>query len=328
MDARGGRPIESREEKGRTMPPRRNWLRGANRRTSCVGILVAALAGAAVGQGPAADPLTALNDAFRAAYHRTKEATIDRGGPVILIEGDNVVLRRGRTRQEVPYTPAIYHVLKAVAHVPLALDVILAPHAGEATLSDAVLAELRADRDLMSSAEPGLASHGLDAEQLARQKKILAGCREFLDSAVEARRCPGEARVAFARRMTPLVMKNVGEAAQAELDALHARVSAWRREMSAEEWKALRVVILGSALPRRQNTAVQYFARLLGEPGEGPRIIYAESVRDEAKALDLMATRAVDTSLGIDFFNDPTRMHRDLLSDAARDYLPLLIDRP
>ena len=125
-----------------------------------------------------------------------------------------------------------------------------------------------------------------------------------------------------------MVMKNAGDASRAELDALHARVNAWRKEMSPEEWKALKVVILGSALPRKQNEAVQYFARLLGEPGEGPRIIYAESVRDEAKALDLLATSEVDTGIGVDFFNDPTRMHRDLLSDAARDYLPLLIDRP
>ena len=41
-----------------------------------------------------------------------------------------------------------------------------------------------------------------------------------------------------------------------------------------------------------------------------------------------MATGIVDTAIGVDFFNDPTRMHRDLLSDAARDYVPLLIDRP
>lgn len=98
--------------------------------------------------------------------------------------------------------------------------------------------------------------------------------------------------------------------------------------MSEEEWKGLSVVILGSPLPRSQNLAVQYFARLLGEPGEGRRITFAESIRDEAKALDLMATRLQDTGIGIDFFNDPLRMHRDLLSDAARDYLPLLIDRP
>lgn len=318
------------------MPYRRNWLRGAKGRTIWVAASLGAMSCAAMGQTPApppgqtapADPLTTLNDAFRTAYHRTKEANLDGGGPVILMEGDNVVLRRGGTRVEVPYTPAIYHILKAVAHVPLALDVILAPHAGESTLNDAVLAELREYRGLMAAAEPGLAAHGLDAEQLERQKTILAGSRGFLDSVVESRRCPRDARVAFARRMTPMVMKNVGEAARAELDALHARVSAWRREMSADEWQALRVVILGSALPRKQSLTVQYFSRLLGEPGEGRRIIYAESVRDEAQALDLMATRAVDTNIGVDFFNDPARMHRDLLSDAARDYLPLLIDRP
>jgi hypothetical protein len=300
-------------------------------------VLLGGLACAAVGQAPAppqvqtapaADPLTTLNDAFRAAYHRTKDANLDRGGPVILMEGDNIVLRRGGKRVEVPYTPAVYHILKDVAHIPLALDVILAPLACEEILNDAVLAELREYRGLLNSAEPTLAAQGLDPEQLDRQKKILAECRGFLDSVVQSRRCPRDERVAFARRMNPLVMKNVGEAARAELDGLHAQVKAWRSEMNAEEWKTLRVVILGSALPRQQNTAVQYFARLLGEPGEGPRIIYAESVRDEAKALDLMATRAVDTNIGIDFFNDPARMHRDLLSDAARDYLPLLIDRP
>jgi hypothetical protein len=300
-------------------------------------VLLGGLACAAVGQAPAppqvqtapaADPLTTLNDAFRAAYHRTKEASLDRGGPVILMEGDNVVLRRGGTRLEVPYTPAVYHILKAVAHVPLALDVILTAHAGEAALNDAALNELREYRGQMTAAEPSLAAQGLDAEQLERQKKILAECRGFLDSVVQARHCTRGERIAFARRMTPLVLKNVGEAARAELDALHARVEAWRSEMTAEEWKSLRVVILGSALPRKENTAVQYFARLLGEPGEGPRIIYAESIRDEAKALDLMATRAVDTNIGVDFFNDPARMHRDLLSDAAREYLPLLIDRP
>ena len=278
--------------------------------------------------GAGRDPLATLNETFRAAYHRTKEANLAHAGPVILMEGDNVVLRRGGARLEVPYTPAVYHVLKAVAHVPLALDVILAPHAGDDFLTDAVLAELREYRQRMEEAEPTLATHGLGPESLERSRRIFAECRVFLDSVEKARRCPREERAKFARRMTPMVMKNVGEAARAELDALHARVSAWRSEMTPDEWKALKVVILGSALPRKQSLTVQYFARLLGEPGEGPRIIYAESIRDEATALDQMATRALDTTIGADFFNDPTRMHRDLLSDAARDYLPLLIDRP
>jgi hypothetical protein len=319
------------------MATRGSGFRGGDRRAIVIVSLLAGLACAAAGQvpappapqvAPAADPLMTLNEAFRAAYRRTKEVNLARTGPVILVEGDNVVFRRGDRRLEVQYTPAVYHILKAVAHVPLALDIILAPHADEATLNDAVLAELREYRTLMEQAEPSLVAQGLEPEQLERQKKIFAECRAFLDSVVQARRCPREERVAFARRMTSIVMKNVGEAARAELDALHTHVRAWRSEMTPEEWKCLKVVILGSALPRKQSLTVQYFARLLGEPGEGARITYAESIREEAKALDLMATRSVDTTIGLDFFNDPARMHRDLLSDAARDYLPLLIDRP
>ncbi len=298
--------------------------------------LLAGLACAAVGRAtssvpraqPGDDPLVTLNQAFRAVYAHTKQEVLVHSGPVILAIGDNLVLRRGGKRQEVPYTPAVYHVLKDVAHVPLALDVSLAPHADEAVLGDPVLVELRDLRRLMEAAEPSLASRGLELEQVERARHIHAESRAFLDSVINARRCSRDERVAFARRMHPLVMKNAAEAARAELDALHARVSAWRKEMSPEEWKGLRVVILGSPAPRNGSLTVQYFARLLGEPGEGPRIIYAEAVREEARALDLLATREVDTAIGVNFFNDPTRMHRDLLSDAAREYLPLLIDRP
>jgi hypothetical protein len=201
-------------------------------------------------------------------------------------------------------------------------------HVGEEVLGEGVLAELKAYRDLITAAAEKLGMYELDPEQVARQRKILGACRRWLDSVVEARRCPREERVAFTRRMTPWVMSNAAEAARVELDALHRQVTLWRAQMSPEEWQRLSVVILGSPLPRRDNLAVQYFARLLGEPGEGRRIIYAESIHDESKALDLMATRAVDTGIGVDFFNDPLRMHRDLLADAARDYLPILIDRP
>lgn len=291
--------------------------------------IAALLAGVAIGQvpSPPADPLSTLNEDFRASYRRVKEEALAHSGPIILMEGDNVVLRRSGRRTEVAYTPPIYHVLKMVAHVPLAIDVILAPHGAEATLRDDVLAELRHYRDQMERANPKLDGRGLDPEQLARSRRIFDDARAFLAAVVKARRCSHDERIRFARRMTPLVMKNVDEAARAELDALHAQVSKWRSEMPADEWKTVRVVILGSAMPRKRSLYVQYFARLLGEPGEGPRIVYAESIRDEEHALDLLATSTADTVIGVDFFNDPSRMHRDLLSDAASDYLPLLIDR-
>ncbi len=297
--------------------------------TLSIGI-VALLAAIAIGQvpSPPADPLSTLNDDFRASYRRVKEQALVHSGPILLMVGDNVVLRRAGRRTEVSYTPPIYHVLKMVAHVPLAIDVILAPHGAEATLDDDILAELRHDRDQMERAIPKLDGCGLDPEQRARARRIFDDSRAFLDAVVKSRRCSHDDRIRFARRMTPVVMKNVDEAARAELDALHAQVSIWRSEMPADEWKTVRVVILGSAMPRKLSLYVQYFARLLGEPGEGPRIVYAESIRDEEHALDLLATGTVDTTIGVDFFNDPARMHRDLLSDAAAEYLPLLIDQP
>ena len=52
---------------------------------------------------------------------------------------------------------------------------------------------------------------------------------------------------------------------------------------------------------------MQYFAWLLGTPGEGERIIYAEGLADESAALDLLATHRVDTGIGHDFFDDSMR---------------------
>jgi hypothetical protein len=323
------------------MPSSRALLSSVAVRSIVVVSLMLAMASAGISQVPGPgtatapaqpsstpDPLTTLNDAFRADYRKAKAAILERSGPVILAEGDNLVLKKGGQRVEVHYVPAVYHALKAFAHIPLALDVILETRAGAVPLDDSVVGELKQYRGLIAAVEATIASHGLDAEQLERQRKIIGACVKFLDSVVESRKCSREDRVGFARRMTPFVMANADEAGRAELDALHRQVIDWKSQMTDEEWKGLSVIIMGPQLPRKQNLALQYFTRLLGEPGEGRRITYSESIYDESKALDLMATRAIDTAIGVDFFNDPLRMHRDLLSDAAKDYLPLLIDRP
>jgi hypothetical protein len=63
----------------------------------------------------------------------------------------------------------------------------------------------------------------------------------------------------------------------------------------------------------------------LHEPVEGRRIVVAESLWEEPKAMDLYGTHLLDGSIGQAFFGDPMRMHRDLLADAAKDYLAKLL---
>jgi hypothetical protein len=274
------------------------------------------------------DPLLALNDASRAAYRRAKEAALARTGPVILVEGDHLVLRHGGRRTETRFTPDVFHDLKAVSHIPLALDVMLTPVPDGEPLGDALLDEFRRYRGLVVGVQERVGTLGLPPDQVRRQGEIISRSLEFIDTLTRTRTCGRAARTAFARRMAPLIMANVSDAARAELDALHRLVRHWKEEMPAGDWDRLTVIVMGRPLPRKDSLAVQFFSRLLGEPGEGRRVVFAESLFDEANALDLLATRLVDTQIGLDFFDDPTRMHRDLLGDAAREYLDHLLGRP
>jgi hypothetical protein len=275
-----------------------------------------------------ADPLLNLNNASRMFYTLAKQQTLAKSGPVMIVVGDDLVLRKGEQRTQARVIPEIFHALKTFDHIPLALDVALTAHAGETPLGEDFLNELRDYRGLFPAAGERIDKVELDAEQRARQKTIVAACAQFVDSVLDKRQCLPAERIAFTRKMNPLLMANASAAARAALDSLHHQVCEWKGQLTPQEWSALVVIIVGRQLPRKDNLAVQYFGRLLGQPGEGRRLIYAEGLGDEPRSLDLLATYLVDTQVGIDFFNDPNRMARDLLSDSARDYLPLLLDQP
>jgi len=108
---------------------------------------------------------------------------------------------------------------------------------------------------------------------------------------------------------------------------LHTQVTAWRKEMSAGDWAKLRVLVIGPHMPREGLVVMQYFSKLLNEPQEGRRIVYAEGLWEEPRALDLVGTHLLDGAVSEAFFGDYWRMHRDLLADAAKDYLDRLADK-
>jgi hypothetical protein len=270
------------------------------------------------------DLLASLNDTFRAAYRQTRADVLARSGPVILVEGDTLVLKRDGRRTEIDFTPRLYHELKGVSHVPLALYVMLA----DGPLSDERLTALRRYREQADAAHGTLEKRGFSAESLKRQQQIFTASLAFLDKALERKQVSSDDLTAFAREMAPLVLADAEESARLQIDALHAHVTAWRKQMSTDEWKRLHVVVMGSAMPRKGHIAVQYFAKLLGEPGEGRRIIYAEAQWDEGKALDLLGTHLLDTDIGAVFFKDDQRMHRDLLADATAEYLQKMTFEP
>ena len=72
-------------------------------------------------------PLTALNDAFRAAYAEAKRRVLASAGPTLLVNGDTFILTRDGRRVEANTATPIYDPVKTIAHIPLAIYVTLTP---------------------------------------------------------------------------------------------------------------------------------------------------------------------------------------------------------
>ncbi len=295
----------------------------------CILILSAATAGGNrpaahaqdLGAASAPDPLLdTLNGEFRGEYQKALTAVLAQPGPLILEEGDNLILVRNGERTSVAIKPAGYHELKAVAHIPLAIYVMLS-FPFEESISPERRLELGHYRQLMNSAYQTLPQRHFTPTQLERQKMIFGVCFGFLQAIQDRGQVSRYGLEGFARETAPMLTANVNDATALEMHELYAVTATWKKEMTAAEWNSLHTVVIGPHMPRDEESSVQFFQRLLHETGEGKRIIYAESLWEEKDALKLLATHEVDEGAGAAFFGDPMRMHRDLLADAARAYL-------
>src|ERR1017187_4946918 len=137
---------------------------------SAAGVPAQTMRGPAGPVQPAA--LTALNDAFRAAYADAKGRVLASSGPTLIVNGDNFALLRDGRRVEANAGAPIYDPVKTIAHIPLALYVPL-------TTGDRAVGEYRLRPpggllDPTPPAEASLDSVKLSATTLARQKQIVA----------------------------------------------------------------------------------------------------------------------------------------------------------
>jgi hypothetical protein len=158
-------------------------------------------------------------------------------------------------------------------------------------------------------------------EQLKRQRQILESSSEFINTALLSKRVDAAAVTGFARSLADDLMKNSNEAAQLKLDAYDRQMRVWWNQLPAANRKKFVAVVVGASTPRQRNLAVQFFAHVIEVKGEGARIIYAESLFDVDKALNLCGTHLIDSRVASGFFADDRRMNRDLFSDFATGYL-------
>lgn len=287
--------------------------------------LLALFAATARADLPKAPPeaLQAINQAFHGEYDAARKAALASIDPLVIEDGDHLILVHAGRRTPELIRPARYHELKAVDHIPLALYVILARRSGT-RLDAAALKDLSHYRELLRAAEDALADCDFTPVERTRQAQLLGASKAILDQTIAGRAISKPALDAFARGTRVALDENADDAAHLELDLIDRAMNGFRKKLDDAAWRRLHVVVMGAHMARSGEISMQYFEKRLGEPDEGGRIVYAESLFTEGPALDLLATHVLDESVGAAFFGSPMRMHDDLLAGAGRAYLKTL----
>src|SRR5262249_55408903 len=158
-----------------------------------------------------------LNTASLAAYGSARSDLVAAAGPVVLFDGENLVLRHGKVRKKASPTPRLYHDLKSVSHVALGLyGLLVAP--GDGPLDEARLGALRRYRQQVEAAAVAVKKLGLTKEQAERQGKLLAGSETILAGVIEEKKVAVKAVVAELRKLRLLLDANMTDAARAQVD--------------------------------------------------------------------------------------------------------------
>jgi chorismate mutase len=133
--------------------------------------------------------------------------------------------------------------------------------------------------------------------------------------------------IQFCRDLVGDLVPLFNAAAIAQLNKMHEIVQGWINEHNIDRQdSSFKVILIGARTARQNNIQATYFERLLGVERQ-KHIAYIEEIfNNELRVFSIFSTWFLDEQIGVTFFNDQDRMHRDLLmNDHVRQYIEQLI---
>ena len=267
------------------------------------------------------DAFGQMDQFFRSTYNRAREQTLRDTGPIIFVQGEDLTLfYNGKSVKSGPPQSG-YRTLTTVSHITLTIFLLLEPY-GEGPLSETRIDGLQAFQKIAKRVQSELSKRLTeDMDFVEAQQRVIGKTLSLIKKIIDEKAWTAEDLDDFLDSVKPQILQNVKLAAKFRIDHFHRQIVVWKQRISAEDWGRLHVVVSGPAMPRKNNLAVQYFSKLLGVRGEGEKIIYAESIFQPTRAMQILGTSLLDAQIGEGYFGDPWRMHRDLLGNAAAVYL-------
>jgi hypothetical protein len=257
---------------------------------------------------------------FHKSYSADKALVISALGPYILVKDDKITLVNGKNRIDRSTQIQFYDQLKVIDHIPLSIYLILREKTGT-QLESQTINELETFRDYADSVVKILPPMNLPPLTLKRQERILADSSAFANKVLKAGTVSEADLNSFASGLGNDSLENAYEAISAQLTEMERDLDDFIAMIPPEDRKRVHVIVFGGHMPRMKNSAMQLLEKYFGEATEGNHIIYCEGTDSEEKGVDLLASHIVDSHIGLSFFGDRWRMHRDLLGDGAARFL-------
>ncbi|CAF1281468.1 unnamed protein product [Rotaria sp. Silwood1] len=275
--------------------------------------------------------LNNFNNLFLGTYKKASTYFLTTIDPLIITNADTLTLKHRGQHTSININRQLYHNLKTIAHIPLTIYLsVFNVEANSRNFSSDELIKLKSYlRELRFVRKSlNISDFSSNNEMFQIQFDIIDLSITFLRSLIRSKQLNITALNKFCHKATNLFNINIKHATRAHLDRLHSVIyPIYTKLFNETEQKTVQVLIIGSKPPREGFLIKQYFQKLLGGNNvEGKRLLYAENAADEQGALNILGRWLLDANAAQAFFDDETRLHRDLLMDEASIYIKALFE--
>jgi len=242
------------------------------------------------------DLFSDLNMAGRSAYAQARSKALYGDVPVFVVS-DKVTLIKGKHLGSRPYTPVLYDQLKSLSHLPLGIAGA-GIFAKETPGNPAWRTMLEDLRSKANAAKERLNMAVFTPLQKERQVELIDRSLRYISHALTKSTIDPQELKAYSEAVTPLLLANATDAAQAQIEALDQAVKDLAKQLTPDEWARATAVITGPKTAREGNLQSQYFLFAWNEKSEGRRVLYMESIFEDDQALAVLQTVLNDRKIG------------------------------
>ena len=271
-----------------------------------------------------------FNEIFLSSYQQARSHLLTTIDPLIIVNGGMLTQIHRAERTNTDILPLLYQNLKAVSHIPFSIYLYLFDvDFHDRHLSSDQFAKLQTYLREIHRVRKSLAvkDFALQKDIFRNQLSIIDLSIRYLRVILRTKRLNTTALDEFCRKSNQLFAINLKLSVNAQLDKVHSTVHHWyTNTLNATERENLHILIIGPKPAREGYVMRQYFHKLLGNDKqiEGKRLLFVENLYDEPAALNVFGSWLLDAHAAGAFFDDRTRLHRDLLMADASRYLETL----